>query len=353
MTEISYIPRPRENHRLFGHASVEAVLHEACSAGRLHHSLLFSGPSGIGKSTLAYRLARYLLKPQEGGFLELDWPVADSFEISPEDPVFRQIAVGGHPALYTVERAQNPDTGKRARDITVGDIRGLSGFFRMTNGVGGWRVAIVDPADSMNLNAANALLKILEEPPKRSVIILISHAPGRLLPTIRSRCHVVQMSPPLPEALLAALEALDLSPSKEDLALLTELSRGSIGEAATLLQLDGVTMYQEIRRLLDRRNGGFDSELDVFADRLGRKGQEDAFELFCRLMLCAIGDKITSVAREGLIPQFGGELDSWLDVWEKVHDLLAQAAKLGLDRKHVVLNAFLHASSARTDAGIG
>ena len=350
--EVLDIPLPRENHRLFGHNGVEAALFEACRAGRLHHSQLFSGPRGIGKSTLAFRLARHLLKAEmKGDLLELDLHDTKGFNVSPEDSVFKQIAAGGHPALCIVERMRNLDTGKTARDITVGDIRGLSNFFRMTVLAGGWRVAIVDPADAMNQNAANALLKILEEPPERSVIILISHAPGQLLPTIRSRCNVVHMSPPRPEDFLTALEALKLFAPKKDHDLLAELSAGSIGDAAALLQLDGLTMHRKISTLIDRRIGEFDSELHKFGDQLAQNGQEDAFELFTRLMQRVIGNKIVSIARQGATAQAGGELDRWLDVWEKVRVLLSQAVRLGLDRKHVVLNAFLHVSSVV--AGVG
>ena len=346
------IPLPRENHRLFGHDSAEAALFEACKAGRLHHSQLFAGPRGIGKSTLAYRLARHLLKAEmSGGLFELNLHETQGFNVLPEDSVFKEIAAGGHPALRIVERKRNLDTGKTARDITVGDIRELSDFFRMTTVAGGWRVAIVDPADAMNQNAANALLKILEEPPERSVIILISHAPGQLLPTIRSRCNVLHMSPPRPEEFMIALEALKLFAPKRDHDLLAELSAGSIGDAVTLLQLDGLTIYRKICSLIDRRIGGFDTELHAFGDQLAQNGQEDAFELFARLMQRVIGDKIVLIARQGAMAQAGGELDRWLDVWEKVRVLLSQAVRLGLDRKHVVLNAFSHVSSVVAGPG--
>ena len=351
MADTLDIPQPRENHRLFGHETVEEALYEACNAEHLHHSLLLAGPRGIGKATLAFRLARFLLKTESSGLLGLDVPAADGFDMLTDDPVFRQVAVGGHPALRVVERARNPDTGKVARDITVGDIRSLSEFFRMTTVAGGWRVAIVDPAEAMNQNAANALLKILEEPPDRSLIVLVSHAPGCLLPTIRSRCRVVQMSAPPREAFASALGGFALSPSDEDLAMLADLASGSVGEAIALLQLDGLSMYRDICELMNRQSGEFDRELDAFGDKLSRNGQDEAFDLFIRLMQRAIGDRITTAARNGASPHVGGELDRWLDVWEKVRVLLVQAGGLGLDRKHVILNAFLHVSSAAASAG--
>ncbi|MGB0554675.1 MAG: DNA polymerase III subunit delta', partial [Alphaproteobacteria bacterium] len=210
MTENTDPLSPIENHRFIGHTKVEAALLEACRSHHLHHSLILAGPKGIGKATLAYRLARHLLKPEEGGLLGLEPEGADNFDMSPEDPVFRQVAAGGHPSLKLVERARNADSGKIARDITVADIRALSDFYRKTSVAGSWRIAIVDPAEAMNQNAANALLKILEEPPERCVIILISHAPGRLLPTIRSRCHFIQMSSLSALEMATALEALGI-----------------------------------------------------------------------------------------------------------------------------------------------
>ncbi|MEC8198117.1 MAG: DNA polymerase III subunit delta', partial [Pseudomonadota bacterium] len=193
MDKQKHFFHPRENSCLFGHDDAENTLLDAISAGRLHHSLLITGPKGIGKATFAYRLARHLFKPEEADGLFGPPEPATSFDMPEEDLVFRQVAAGGHPSLKVLERQKNPETGKIPRDITVADIRGLSDFYRMTSAVGNWRVSIIDAADDMNANAANSLLKILEEPPERSVIILLSHAPGRLLATNRSRCYTVPL----------------------------------------------------------------------------------------------------------------------------------------------------------------
>lgn len=350
MTENTDPLLPIENHRFIGHAKVEAALLEACRSHHLHHSLIFAGPKGIGKATLAYRLARRLLKPEEDGLLGLEPEGADNFDMSPEDPVFRQVAAGGHPSLKLVERAQNADSGKIARDITVADIRALSDFYRKTSVADSWRIAIVDPAEAMNQNAANALLKILEEPPERCVIILISHAPGRLLPTIRSRCHFVQLSALSALEMATALDALDISVGGADIELLTALSEGSIGDASRIVQMDGLALYRDIQALMARRGATFDRDLDSLCDRMTKKGQEETFDLFTRLMERSISDHIVEMGRAGSAAKPGGELDRWLDVWEKVRVLFAQASGLGLDRKHVILNAFLHVSGAATNA---
>jgi len=341
---------PIENHRFIGHTKVEAALLEACRSHYLHHSLILAGPKGIGKATLAYRLARHLLKPEEAGLLGLEPEGADSLDMSPEDPVFRQVAAGGHPSLKLVERARNADSGKIARDITVADIRALSDFYRKTSVADSWRIAIVDPAEAMNQNAANALLKILEEPPERCVIILISHALGRLLPTIRSRCHFIQMSSLSALEMATALDALGIDVDGADIELLTRLSEGSIGDASRIVQMDGLALYRDIQALIARRGVKFDGDLDSFSDRMTKKGHEETFELFTLLMERAISDHIVEMGRAGSAARPGGELDRWLDVWEKVRVLFAQASGLGLDRKHVILNAFLHVSGAATSA---
>jgi len=333
---------PRENSRLFGHIGAETALLDAVNAGRLHHSLLVTGPKGIGKATLGYRLARHLLKPDEADGLFGPPEPATNFDLPEDDPTFRQVAAGGHPSLKVLERQKNPETGKIPRDITVADIRGLSDFYRMTSADGNWRVAIIDAADDMNANAANALLKILEEPPERSVILLLSHAPGRLLPTIRSRCHTVALSSLSSEDLRDALAAQQLFPTEEDLPLLLELSEGSVGVAASILQIDGLSLYRELESILAKPGNALNKEIDAFSDRLAKNGQDEQYEMFADFFERALSRKVLAAARTGDLPTPGGELDRWLEVWEKVRTLFAQAKGLGLDRKHTILNAFLH-----------
>src|SRR6516164_3743265 len=173
---------PRENPDLLGHENAERELRQLAEGGRLPHALLLTGPRGIGKATLAFRLARFLLA-QPGDR-------ADSgLAVDPASNAFRRVASGGHADLLTVERAYDPRRRRRRSDIIVEDVREIAGFMRLTAAEEGWRIVIVDGAEEMNRNAANALLKSLEEPPHRALLLLISHSPGQLLPTIRSRCR--------------------------------------------------------------------------------------------------------------------------------------------------------------------
>ena len=342
MTDITNFPLPRENTHLFGHRNLEILLAEACGTGCLHHSLIFGGKQGIGKTTLAYRLARFLLKSDDESAL-FD-SIEEGLGISPECSVFRQIASGAHPSVKLVERSKNPNTGKIVRDITVGDIRTISEFFRMTSVGGNWRIVIIDSADDMNENAANALLKLLEEPPLRSLIILISHIPGTLLPTIRSRCQFMRINSLSSDDISRALMHYEVNiPSSYDLELLTDLSDGSLGEAIRLLQLNGLSLYNEIINLISKPYD-LGVDLDTFSDRIAKSDSEEIFELYLTLMERAVCMKVFNLVNYDNTLCYGDELEQYINVWGKIRTLFTKTNRLGLDRKQVILNAFLYAS---------
>src|ERR1700761_6420475 len=179
-------PEPRANPVLLGHEAAEATLLDALRAGRMHHAWLITGPEGIGKATLAYRFARRLL----AGPL-----IGDTLALDPDHPVFRRVAVGSHADLLTVERAYDEKRKRMKTQIAVEDVRKINSFMALTPAEGGWRVVILDGAEELNQNSANALLKVLEEPPPRAILLLVCSAAGRLLPTIRSRCRRLRLTP--------------------------------------------------------------------------------------------------------------------------------------------------------------
>lgn len=170
---------------LFGHEAAEAAFLSAYRSGRLHHAWLIEGPSGIGKARLAERIAAYLLGARG--------PASAPFDAPAEDAVMRAILASNHPDM-NVQRRELNDKGKLAQDITVEQIRQVSHFFSMKPAMGGWRVGIVDAIDEANRSSANALLKTLEEPPAQSILLLVNHRSRPILPTIRSRCRVLQLS---------------------------------------------------------------------------------------------------------------------------------------------------------------
>ena len=347
---------PRENPVLRGHERSESLLIEAANSGRLAHAWLLAGPGGIGKSTLAYRFARYLLSRVDDGGLFGEAPAAD-MGIDPDNLVFRCVASGGHPDLFTIARSVNPKTNKLRNEIVVDDVRNAIDFFRLTSGEGGWRVVIVDVADEMNRSSANAILKLLEEPPRAAIILLVSHAPGQLLATIRSRCRVLPMQPLDDECVRELLMTYRPELSPADTQTLTGLADGSIGDALAFADAGGLALYQEMIGLL----GGLQS-LDIAAvhalgDRLGRINATDAYKTFTRMLEDWLGRLARTMAR-GAVPAgiapgenaaiaaFGDRLTQTSEVWEKVSRLFAQAERANLDHKQVVISAFLTMQTA-------
>ena len=351
---------PRQTAVLLGHEAAEAVLLEAWNSGRMHHAWLVAGPRGIGKATLAFRAARFVLaRGDDGNLFDGTAPPCDGLAIPRDHPVSRQVASGGHPDLLTVERSVNPQTGKLRGEIVVDDVRRLSAFLALTSAAGAWRVVVVDVADEMNRNAANALLKGLEEPPPRTLFLLVSHRPGRLLPTIRSRCRILNLSA-LSEDKVAALLS-DLVPDLpgDDAAAVARLSDGSIGRALALADSGGLDLYRELVGLLARSNGLDIKAVHALGGRVGRAGAEESFEMLGQLIDRWFSAMILSWARGAMPPEVvTGEgaaaqalrarsnLANWLEVWEKVARLFSQAGSANLDRKQVVINAFLTLQAA-------
>ena len=189
------IPDPRANTELVAHAAAEARLLEWWQSGTLPHTLVLAGPQGIGKATLAFRLARFLLTrpdpPGQGGGLFGADPLPETLAVPADNPVARQVAALGHPDLMALARGMNEKTGRAYGEILVDDVRAVPLFLRKTAAEGGWRVVVIDEAETLNRNAQNALLKILEEPPPRTLLILIAQSAGALIPTIRSRARVM------------------------------------------------------------------------------------------------------------------------------------------------------------------
>ncbi len=352
MTEA---PEPRCNPDLVGHAEAERTFLDAWSSGRLAHAWLICGPKGIGKATLAFRIARFVLAGGgEGGGLFGAAP--DSLHIPPGHPVFHRVASGGHADFKVVTRGWSDDKKTRLRtEIVIDDVRGIGGFLSLTPAEGGWRVVVVDAADEMNRNAANAVLKVLEEPPRNALMLLVSHSPGRLLPTIRSRCRRLSL-PPLPETVVADLLRRgrpDLA--ADDVAALARLGEGSIGKAMGLAAEGGLGLYRDLVGLLQTLPQLDIPALHGFADRVGRAEADAAWRTVTELLgwwlarLVRAGGKDGSgvaevVAGEGVLMGrllAAGGLERWLEVWEKVTTVFARTDAVNLDRKQALLTAFL------------
>ncbi len=244
-------PHPRETLRLIGQDAAEASFLQAHSSGRLHHGWLITGPRGVGKATLAWRIARFLLATpdEDGGGLFGAPPPPTSLDISPDHPVAHRTAALSDPGLCLIRRPWDPKTERLRQEITVDEIRRLKRFFELSATDGGRRVVIVDAADEMNVSAANALLKLLEEPPPRATLLLVSHQPSRLLPTILSRCRRLRCHALGPADIAAALDQAGVDPG-EDAPALAALAEGSVGTALRLITMEGLTLYADLLRVL-------------------------------------------------------------------------------------------------------
>jgi len=250
---IEGAPHPRETPRLFGQTAAERDFLDVFNSDRLHHGWLITGPRGVGKATLAWRIARFLLAtpPADagGGLFGDALPPPESLDISPDHPVAHRLLALSEPGLFLLRRGPNEKGDKLAHEILVKEVRKLKNFFALSASDGGRRVVIVDAADEMNMNAANAILKLLEEPPARTTLLLISHQPSRLLPTIRSRCRELRLAPLSPEDMARALE--QATGNSHPTEALAALSGGSVGEALRMTNLGGLEMYAELVGLLD------------------------------------------------------------------------------------------------------
>ncbi|MBC7165163.1 MAG: DNA polymerase III subunit delta' [Roseovarius sp.] len=239
-------PHPRETVRLFGQGAAEAEFLDASSAGRLHHGWLLTGAQGIGKATLAWRIARFLLAHQAPATDGLSGapPLPRSLDVAADHPVARRMLALSEPGLFLLRRGPNDKGDRLAQEIRVGEVRKLANFFALSAADGGRRVVIVDAADELNTQAANALLKMLEEPPARTVMLLVAHQPSRLLPTIRSRCRMLRLAPLGAPDMARALEQAGIRPAG-DTGALAALAGGSVGAAVRLATLDGLALYGE------------------------------------------------------------------------------------------------------------
>lgn len=327
-------PAPEEQTAWYGDPDLERELADAWRSGRMHHAWLIGGPKGIGKATLAYRFARYVLSAagrRHDGTLALD----------DDDPVIGKVAARAHPNLLVIERAWD-DRGKRFRtELTVSEVRRTVPFFGTTAGEGAWRVAVVDAADEMNRSAANALLKILEEPPRQALFLIVTHAPGRLLPTIRSRCRRLMLPPLTDQGISTALA--DHGVDEAAAARAVAHAGGSLRRAAMFAGGDAAEVDAALVRVLEALPHVDVESLYGLADMVGTRGRDERWRLFHDLVRAWLNRRVRAQPEPGAaggtpLPHPAVPLERWAEVWDNLGRIVADTDVYNLDRKRSVLS---------------
>ena len=323
---------PRETTALFGHVEAEKALLEAYKSGRIAHAWLIGGPPGIGKATLAYRMARFVLAhpdPQSSAVQN-----AASLAVEPDHPISRRIAARAQGDLLVLERALNEQTNKLYTVIRVDDVRRTVSFFGSTAGEGGWRVAIVDAVDDLQREGANALLKVVEEPPQRSLIFLVSHAPGRELPTIRSRCRRLLLRPlESDDVTLALAEATGKDRRDDDIREAAAVAEGNVGRGLALLEGQALVLRQRILELLAQLPDVDARALHVLGDAMGGTDPK-VLEAFMDLINGWLSTRLGEAGQEKAC------MARVAETWERVNQAARNVDAYNLERKPLVFAVF-------------
>ncbi|MES2906222.1 MAG: DNA polymerase III subunit delta' [Pseudomonadota bacterium] len=327
-TEAQIYPHPRGQAELFGHAAAEQVFLDACRSGRLHHAWLIGGPHGIGKATFAYRAARFILSHPD---LTSAQDVSD-LSVSDRSAVFHQVAVGAHPDCHAVEH----DDEKSKKIISIAQVRALIEQMQSTSGTGGWRVAIIDSADALNMSAANALLKMLEEPPPRCLFFLIAHQPGRVMTTLRSRCQKLNLTPLDTKDLMRAVLHVMPEAGTGDIEAVETFSHGSVRTALNLLSGHGLHERTTLAALLERLPFSDVKAVQQFSETLARKNEDSFME-----SVTQVSEWCHATAIAASQHQLAGYLAGYAEQFQRQ----AKSVTIyNLDRKSFFLTKFLELS---------
>jgi DNA polymerase-3 subunit delta' len=337
--EIDDPRHPRVTQNLFGHVEAEQTLLAAYKSGRIAHAWLIGGIRGVGKATLAYRMARFVLAHPDPASDAVQ--SAASLAVDPENSAARKMAAQAHPNLLLLERTLN-DKGKMRTVIAVDDTRRSVSFFGSTAGEAGWRVAIIDTVDDLNKESANSLLKVLEEPPERSLFLLLSEAGGRVLPTIRSRCRLLSLRPletPDVERALAAIPGIDADATTIREAAVA--SEGSIGQALELLDEDTLELRRQVLAALAQLPNPDPRALHALSDAIGGTDPE-TLALFAETVNGWLAERLSQISTET------AKAAHTAQAYESINQAVRDADAYNLDRKPLVFSVFgLLADAAR------
>ena len=328
---LAGIPHPRDRHEIVGHAAPRRAFVEAIESERLHHAWLIGGTEGIGKATLAYRVARRLLAPPSERL-----PGGDGLGVDPAGRTARQISAGAHPNLVVLQRGAGEGEKAAPRTVSVEAVRRALGFFASTAADGGRRICIIDPVDDLTPQAANALLKTIEEPPARAVILVVSHAPARVLPTVRSRCRKLPLAPLSTLEVRSVLDAIGGRDAEGELAArAAELSEGSVGRALAFLDARRIRLVDEIRTLLDALPDTAPRRVLDLSEKLADRRSADEFPLALDTIAAWLSERVQAGQHLG-----AARLAPLAEVCEKVAEAARAVETYNLDRRAFIVATF-------------
>ncbi|MGA3303915.1 MAG: DNA polymerase III subunit delta' [Methylovirgula sp.] len=335
-------PHPRETLSLVGHEEAEQALLEAHRDGRLPQAIILGGQAGIGKATLAWRLARFVLaypNPTSPAVQK-----ATSLDVPADHPVTHRLSALSHGDVFLLRREWNEKTKRPFTEIRADDVRQAIHLFQQAAGAGGYRVCIVDSAEDLNRSGANALLKLIEEPPPRSLFLIVAHRPGRVMATLRSRCRLMLLKPLGAAEIAAIVKSLGSPWSEHDLGeiqVAAARAHGSVPGALRLLGERGLELDRDITRLLADLPTIDWRAVHEFADQIaGREGTAD-YEMFLAAIVDWIDERLRSEAGRG-----ARRLAPLAEVWEKAAEAARETEVLNLDRRPFILSLFAELATA-------
>jgi len=335
-------PHPREATALVGHQAAEATLLESYRSEKLAQAWLVGGPAGVGKATLAWRFARFVLAhPDPQGAAVR---AAQDLSVDPEAPAARRIAAMAHPDLASLRRVWNPKSGSFFTNIRVDDVRQALATFHLSAGAGGWRVCIVDTAEDLNSEGANALLKMIEEPPARALFLILAHRPGLTLPTIRSRCRRLQLDPLSPNDIVRVLRGLGAPLSEvaeADLKGAAERANGSAREALKLVDPETAEFGALIAAVIERLPDYDERTVHQLAETVAGRGARDEMETLTLALYDWLAARARKRAGEG-----AERLAPIAELWDKARAATREAETYNLDKRLHVLSLFAELSAA-------
>jgi DNA polymerase-3 subunit delta' len=336
-------PHPRNTFDLVGHAAAEADFLEAFRESRLSQAWIIGGPEGVGKATLAWRMARFIFAHPEPGSPMVQ-QASDLF-VSPEHPAAHRLSALSHGDLFLLRRAWNEKTKRLYTEIRVEDVRDAIDLFHHAAGEGGWRVAIIDAADDLNRAGANALLKMIEEPPPRSLFLIVAHRPARLLPTIRSRCRMLRLEP-LGEAdvgrVVRGLGKPWADHEGDEVAAAAQRSGGSVRAALRLLDSGGLALTTRVEALFERLPHVDWLKVHDLAEAVSKREATEDFETVLTSVYDWLGQRVRGEAGASPVRR----LARYSEVWEKIAEAARETEALNLDRRPLILSIFANLSEA-------